>query len=462
MSSQINVAAARAFKGQNALPRLPLLSDAECWRRMPTALLGSGQPLPNWAKAAAAFAPRTAAAMLVLDLAHRTQSPLAPALRAKMRWIVAQANRCNYSMNYAAFDLRQEGGEMAEFWALAAGPESWPEEEREALEFVRQLTLDAPATTDEQFASLVARYGEKQVAAMVLLAAYGNFQDRLVMALQLPMEEDGPLPPLPVWFGSDAFAFNPPTQPESDSALREGQRVVASLTDDPEWTSPSYEALQARLEQQRNRPTRLPIPSWEEVKAGLPPEYPTARPVAIVWTLVCLGYVPELAFPWNASSRTFWTETLQDRVYEESLFWVQTRAIQCNYCMGHCEMLLEVAGLDQAAIAERTRRLASGDWSCFSPAEQTAFAFARKITSTPWDVTCADLDRLRRELGDVRAFHTLWWLCRGLYMTRISDGFQLTLERENVFASLFPEPQPAAVAGVLAVSSQHAGARTND
>jgi hypothetical protein len=32
---------------------------------------------------------------------------------------------------------------------------------------------------------------------------------------------------------------------------------------------------------------------------------------------------------------------------------------------------------------------------------------------------------------------TFWWLCRGLYMTRVSDGFQLPPERENVFADFF-------------------------
>ena len=32
---------------------------------------------------------------------------------------------------------------------------------------------------------------------------------------------------------------------------------------------------------------------------------------------------------------------------------------------------------------------------------------------------------------------TFWWLCRGLYMTRVSDGFQLPLERDNVFADFF-------------------------
>ena len=71
-----------------------LLTDEECWRRMPPASSGGGQPLPNWAKSVATRLPRTAAAMLELDLAQRTKSPLDPVLRAKMRWVIARANRC--------------------------------------------------------------------------------------------------------------------------------------------------------------------------------------------------------------------------------------------------------------------------------------------------------------------------------------------------------------------------------
>jgi len=139
------------------------------------------------------------------------------------------------------------------------------------------------------------------------------------------------------------------------------------------------------------------------------------------------------------AAMTMWAESNQDRVFEESLFWIQTRSIRCNYCMGHCEMLLEVAGLDKAAIAERTRRLASDDWSCFPSAEQRACAYARKLSKTPWALTAADYKALEQDLGADRALFTFWWLCRGLYMTRISDGFQLPLERENVFADFFPK-----------------------
>ena len=420
------------------MPYFPLLSDEACWRKMPPALVGGGKPLPGWARAVAEFLPRTAGAMLVLDYAQRTQSPLQSVLRAKLRWAIAHANRCAYGMAYAAFDLKQAGGDDGTGVSSPGETQAASREERAAQEFVRQLTLDAPSVSDEQFSQLVSAFGEKQTAAMVLLAAYGNFQDRLALALNLPIEAGGPLPPLAVEFAPGSFSVTPPEQARHPANSWLENQADENTDLDPEWSQLSYDALQVRLEQQRRRSSRLPIPDWEQVKCGLPADYPTSRPVKIVWSLVCLGYVPELAVPWSVTTRTHWTESQQDRVFEESLFWVQTRAIRCNYCMGHCEMLLEVAGLDADDIADRTRRLASGDWSGFPPEQQRAFAFARKLTSAPWSIVRPDIDCLCRDLGSARAMYTLWWLCRGLYMTRVSDGFQLTLERENVFAPLFP------------------------
>src|SRR5262245_14948506 len=72
-------------------PRVPLLSDAEAWRRLPEATEGAGKPLPAWARALAGALPRTTAAVLELDYLQRARSPLGPALRAKMRWVAARA-----------------------------------------------------------------------------------------------------------------------------------------------------------------------------------------------------------------------------------------------------------------------------------------------------------------------------------------------------------------------------------
>jgi hypothetical protein len=102
--------------------------------------------------------------------------------------------------------------------------------------------------------------------------------------------------------------------------------------------------------------------------------------------------------------------------------------------MGHCEMLLAVAGLDDKAVKERVRRLANDDWSGFPAADRAAFAFARKQATDPSAVTPADLEELKRLFGPVRALDVLWWACRCHYMTRVADAFQLPLERDNVFA----------------------------
>jgi len=106
--------------------------------------------------------------------------------------------------------------------------------------------------------------------------------------------------------------------------------------------------------------------------------------------------------------------------------------------MGHCEMLLAVAGLDQNEVAKRAGQLASADWAGVPPAERAAFAFARKMSITPWAASEEDFRTLERHFGTYRALDVAWWSARCQYMTRVADSFQLPLERENVFQGLMP------------------------
>jgi len=70
----------------------------------------------------------------------------------------------------------------------------------------------------------------------------------------------------------------------------------------------------------------------QEVLKALPPGAPPPKnPVRIKWSLVCMGYQPELAAAWSACTKAFGEEAKQDRVFEESLFWVVTRSLQCFY-----------------------------------------------------------------------------------------------------------------------------------
>ncbi|MEX2121867.1 MAG: carboxymuconolactone decarboxylase family protein [Pirellulales bacterium] len=315
---------------QPTTARVPLLSDAQAWQRLPEVRQGRSGPLPVWARALAGSLPRTTAAMLELDWLHRAAGPLDPVLRGKMRWIVARANRCDYSEAYAAADLVRAGLDDNDIRALSDDGSPSSEAERAVLRFARKLTVAASTITDEEVARLVELYGDKQVVAMVLLVGYGNFQDRLLLALGFEREEGGPLPPLAVEFSKQPSAGRA-VAPWRRPPLGQTDAGVAARISDPQWLAMDFADLQERLESQRNRRSRIRVPSWEEVRALVAPGSSGGPPVRIGWSLVCAGYQPELAKGWAVCSRAFAQESKQDRVFEESVFWVTTRSIDCFY-----------------------------------------------------------------------------------------------------------------------------------
>jgi alkylhydroperoxidase family enzyme len=309
--------------------RVPLPTDAEAWRFLPAAERGAGQPLPAWARALARSLPRTTAAMLELDRLHRTRSPLDPLLRGRMRWVAADANRCDYSRATAEADLRRAGLDDAGLKALSGDHSCLPDAERAALAFARTMTVSADTVTDAEVARLKSCFGDRKLTAMVLLLAYANFQDRLLLALDLPIEPGGPLAPLELRFAKEKEA--PPVPPRVKPSGRPAP-FAPEHVDDPEWRALAWEDLQGSLSAQRSTPGRIRVPSWDEVKRVLPPGYPVPKyPLRIQWSLVCLGYQPELAAGWSACTNAFREEAKQDRVFEESLFWVVTRTIHCFY-----------------------------------------------------------------------------------------------------------------------------------
>jgi hypothetical protein len=102
--------------------------------------------------------------------------------------------------------------------------------------------------------------------------------------------------------------------------------------------------------------------------------------------------------------------------------------------MGHSEMLLAVAGLKPDEVKSLTRKLATGDWSSFPKAQQSAFGLAYKMSKAPATITAADREALIAVFGRERTVDLIYYIAWCNYMTRIADAFQLPLEKENVFA----------------------------
>jgi len=327
---------------------VPVLTDAEAWTKLPRADEGAGQPLPAWIRALATSLPRTAAAMIELDDAQRSQSPLPPRLRAKLRWFAAHANRCGYAEAYAAADYVRAGGQIADLQNLPGKLTTLPEEERLSLQLVKQLMDAGYSVSDKQIARLVELMGEKQVVAIVLVAAYSAFQDRLLLALGVAVEPNGPLPPVRVRFRRPPAPGNkgapqvkrPAPQPNEKGHPRrklsppsKNPPPVPNWVDDPEWTAIPFETLRTCLSSQiARRHARIHVPDAQTVLKNLPDGVPRPeRPTRIVWSLVTMGYQPRLAAAWSAGLRAFGDESDLDSVFRESMFWVVTRSCQCFY-----------------------------------------------------------------------------------------------------------------------------------
>ncbi|AMV26238.1 hypothetical protein VT84_17705 [Gemmata sp. SH-PL17] len=102
--------------------------------------------------------------------------------------------------------------------------------------------------------------------------------------------------------------------------------------------------------------------------------------------------------------------------------------------MGHSEMLLAVAGVKPEDVKALTKKLASGDWSSFPKAQQSAFGLAYKMSKDPASITDADRAALVEVFGRERTVDLIYYVGWCNYMTRIADAFQLPLEQENPFA----------------------------
>lgn len=302
--------------------RFAMLSNQDAWSKLPAAEANQGAPLPCWARITATSLPRTTATLLELDDLHRTKSPLDPKLRAMVRWVIADANRCKLALDTALVDLKQAGATAAELEALRGDRTPLPIETRNILDLARLLTRAAYKVSDEQMAAVRKDLGDAKLVTLVQLVAFGNFQDRLLLTLDVPGEK--PLPPHGIrfkrpWEGGEVAER--PAKPESIGG-------VPDKVTDQDWQSINFKSLQEFMEGQRGREPRVSVPSWDDVKKHRPPGSP---PLKIKWSLVCQGHSPILSKPWFDGMGAFAQESKQDRVFEESLFWVITRELQCFY-----------------------------------------------------------------------------------------------------------------------------------
>ena len=98
---------------------------------------------------------------------------------------------------------------------------------------------------------------------------------------------------------------------------------------DPDWKAFDFKALQSFMENQRGREPRVSVPTFRRRE-----EVPARRSQAAAHQMEpCLhgSFADSGCSAWTAGLRAFAEDSKQDRVFEELLFWVITRELQCFY-----------------------------------------------------------------------------------------------------------------------------------
>lgn len=86
-----------------------------------------------------------------------------------------------------------------------------------------------------------------------------------------------------------------------------------------------------------------------------------------------------------------------DYGFKTRLFWIASRANNCQYCLGHQESKLLAVGMTDDQLASL-----DSDWSLFPEKEQVAFAFARRLTSDLPNLSDADIEACRKYYNDLQ------------------------------------------------------------
>jgi hypothetical protein len=296
--------------------RLPVLSQSEAWQRLHGAP-EEAQTLPVWARMLVGQLPLTTARLLELDALHRTGERLDHRLRTLTRWSAADANECAYGKAQATADFARSGarGDLVE---LTNYPERLSRTERAGVEFARKMMTAAYSVTDTEVTQLLDLLGEERLVALVLLLAHASYQDRIFLALDAQEEADVP-PPI-----TTQFARSRPAAPANAApALSEptGESVVV----------PKWQQQRAELEKQKSLRGRIRIPAKVEMLARIGEGNPLAWQAGLAWIRVCYTFQPELTDAWFACTGAFRQETDLNMVFQNSIFWVITEALQCFY-----------------------------------------------------------------------------------------------------------------------------------
>lgn len=173
--------------------------------------------------------------------------------------------------------------------------------------------------------------------------------------------------------------------------------IAEEASSQPKPVAPNRAEMKLMLEQLKSRTSRLPLPPPTEGRGTVNNGRLRALYLPETWTAGGGARPMPVAGAPAGNRNRFPSDPSMtlDNTFKVELFWITSRANNCIYCLGHQELKLRSAGLNDKQIAAL-----DSAWEAFPAGEQAALAFTRELTLSPHMLNAASVEPLKPYFTD--------------------------------------------------------------
>ena len=356
---------------------------------------------------------------MTLDYAFKTQ----------LFWIVSRVNNCQYCIGHQESKLLSAGLSENEIASLDGDWSQHSPAERAAFAFARKLAHEPHEVSDADIGGLRDHFTDLQILEMVVSISRNNISNRWKEAIGVPQraDEGG-------YSRSDDESKLPrgsyltPTAPEHASLVSSVAPVVfdkstgkptgLTICRRPALESPDQ--VEAALAAARDRQPRLPLvdeATARQVLSQFAPQGPLPQ-----WMRLLANF-PKDGVEYTGTIVSADEKGELSPLLKAQLAWIIARQDRAWYALGQAQRRLREQGQSDDQITAL-----DGDWSGFTPREQSLFTVAKKLAASPVVLTDRDVAWAVEAAGPRDVVQAIDYTDSRAFFNRVTEAAGLKLE----------------------------------
>lgn len=328
------------------------------------------------------------------------------AFKTRLFWLVSRLNNCQYCLGHQEHKLHAAGMDDDSIAALDSDWSVFPANEQAALEFTRRLTVAPHEFTDADLAILRPHFNDTQIVELVQTVAQYNSTNRWTDSMGIPQDQG---------FGEAKVELDTPTS----AKYQKRPTIVFPKTEKARGEWEPRDVVLAAFEAARSREPRvkllsdaaacealqfsadMPLPAWQRAMAYFPQS--ARRQGEHRKAVAELGRLSP-----RTKARIMWSVARENRAW----YSAQLARATCHKLGLTDDELCTPADLSGAVPV----------------ADRAAVAFARKLTSTPRQMTDGDIADLLKHYSAAEVAEVVYVTCLSNSFDRFTEALNLRSE----------------------------------